>query len=131
MPWPAFLRPMHRGVNLVAGRIAGRAGSLVDLEHIGRRTGAVRHTPVRAFRRGDTVAVGANFGAGSDWVRNVLVADGCRMTMSGRLLDLTEPRLVTLPEAAWVFPAWYRMGLRYLVRTDRCLVMTVTSSASR
>ena len=127
MPWPAFLRPMHHTVNPVALRVAGRAGSLVDLEHVGRRSGITRHTPVRAFRRGTTVAVGANFGAGSDWVKNVLAANGCSMTMSGRLLALTEPRLVPLPEAAWVFPAWFRLGLRHLVRTDRCLVLTVTS----
>ena len=130
VPWPAFLRPMHRGINLVALRVAGRTGSMVNLEHVGRRSGIVRHTPVRAFRRGDAVAVGANFGAESDWVKNVLAADGCSMKMSGRVLELTEPRRVTFPEASWVFPAWFRLGLRYLVRTDRCLVMKVTSDRS-
>jgi deazaflavin-dependent oxidoreductase (nitroreductase family) len=130
MPWPALLRPMHRVINVVASRVAGRAGSLVDLEHVGRRSGAIRHTPVRAFRRGDTLAVGANFGVESDWVKNVLAAGGCSMTMSGQRLELTEPRLVPLPEASWVFPRWFRLGLRYLVRTDRCLVMTVTSHRS-
>lgn len=130
VPWPAFLRPMHHTINHVAIRVAGRTGSLVDLEHVGRRSGTVRHTPVRAFRRGDTVAVGANFGAESDWVKNVLATDGCSMKMSGRVLELTGPRLVTFPEASWVFPAWFRLGLRYLVRTDRCLVMKVTSDRS-
>lgn len=130
VPWPAFLRPMHHSINHVAIRVAGRTGSLVDLEHVGRRSGTVRHTPVRAFRRGNTVAVGANFGAESDWVKNVLAADGCSMKMSGRVLELTGPRLVTFPEASWVFPAWFRLGLRYLVRTDRCLIMTVTADRS-
>ena len=124
MPWPTFLRP-HRMINRVALRIAGHAGSLVDLEHVGRRSGIVRHTPVRAFRRGDVVAVGANFGAESDWVQNVLAAGACSLTMSGQVLDLDEPRLVTLSEASWVFPAWFRLGLRHLVRTDHCLVLTV------
>jgi deazaflavin-dependent oxidoreductase (nitroreductase family) len=127
MPRPAFLRPLHRGINLVTLKIAGHAGSLVDLQHIGRRTGTARHTPVRAFRRGDTVAVGVNFGVESDWVKNVLATGGCSMTMSGRRLDLTEPRLVALSDAAWVFPAWFHLGLRYLVRTDRCLVLNVGS----
>jgi deazaflavin-dependent oxidoreductase (nitroreductase family) len=116
---------MHRVVNRVGVRVAGRAGSLVELEHVGRRSGTVRHTPVRAFRRGDVVAIGANFGAESDWVKNVVAAGGCSMRMSGRVLDLAEPRVVTFPEAAWIFPAWFRLGLRYLVRTDHCLVLTV------
>jgi deazaflavin-dependent oxidoreductase (nitroreductase family) len=127
MPWPAFLRPLHRGVNRVTLKIAGHAGSLADLQHLGRRTGTVRHTPVRAFRRGDTVAVGVNFGVESDWVKNVVAAGGCSLTMSGRRLDLSEPRLVDLSDAAWVFPAWFHLGLRYLARTDRCLVLTVAS----
>jgi deazaflavin-dependent oxidoreductase (nitroreductase family) len=128
--WPAFLKPIHRGINVVALCIAGRTGSLVDLEHVGRRSGTIRHTPVRAFRRGETVAVGANFGAESDWVKNVLAAGRCSMTMSGRQLMLTGPCLVTLPDASWVFPVWFRLGLRYLVHTDRCLVMTVTSGGT-
>ena len=130
MPWPAFLRPMHRGVNLVALRVAGRTGSLANLEHVGRRSGTVRHTPVRAFRRGDIVAIGANFGAESDWVKNVVAAGRCSMKISGRVLAFTEPRLVIFPEASWIFPVWFRFGLRYLVRTDHCLVMKVAFDRS-
>jgi hypothetical protein len=74
--------------------------------------------------------IGAALGAESDWVKNVLAADGCSMKMSGRVLELTGPRLVTFPEASRVFPVWFRLGLRYLVRTGQCLIMKVTSDRS-
>jgi deazaflavin-dependent oxidoreductase (nitroreductase family) len=134
MPWPAFMRHQQR-FNGLALRYAGRLGSLADLEHVGRRSGTTRHTPVRAFRRGTTVAVGANFGAQSHWVRNVLAAGECRMTLHGDRLRLTEAQLVPLAEAAWVFPWWFRLGLRRLVHTDHCLLLRAAdgsgSSAAR
>ena len=74
------------------------------------------------------MAVGANFGAQSDWVKNVLAAGGCRMTMRGNRLRLSEPRLVPLEEAMAVFPPWFSLGLRYLVHTDKCLLLTVVST---
>ena len=76
------------------------------------------------------MAIGANFGAESEWVKNVLAADRCRMTMSGRRLELTEPRLTPLREASGVFPAWFGWGLRHLVRTDECLVLTVAPTSA-
>ena len=128
MPWPSFTQPFHRWVNPIALRFAGGFGSLVVLEHLGRRSGKVRHTPVRAFRRDGVVAVGANFGAQSDWVKNVLAAGGYRMTMRGHRLRLSEPRLVPLEEAMAVFPAWFSLGLRYLVHTEKCLLLTVVGT---
>ena len=84
MPWPAFLRPAHAAINPVALRLAGRAGSLAVLVHTGRRTGRTYRTPVRAFRRGHWVAVGANFGADSQWVKNVVDAGHCEMLLRSR-----------------------------------------------
>ena len=125
MPWPSFLGPAHAVINPIARRIAGRVGSLAVVIHTGRRTGRVYRTPVRAFRRGDLVAVGANFGAGSKWVRNIVCAGGCEMLLRGEHLRLTQPRLLRLDEMPPVFPHWYQLGLRHLVRTQDCLLMHV------
>ncbi len=130
MPWPIWMPRLQPRLNPAALRRAGRAGSLADLEHVGRRTGLTRHTPLRAFRRGDVVAVGVNFGQRSDWVRNVLAAGAARMALGGLCLELTEPRLLTLQEAGWVFPWWFRIGLRHLVRTEHCLVLTVAAESA-
>ncbi|MEI2775434.1 MAG: nitroreductase family deazaflavin-dependent oxidoreductase [Tetrasphaera sp.] len=125
VPWPMWMGRFHRTRNRLALHLAGRAGSLVDLEHVGRRSGVTRHTPVRAFRRDSTVAIGANFGGTSDWVRNILAADECWLTMRGTRIHLVGPRLVGLEEAAWAFPWWFRTILRRLVRTEQCLVLSV------
>ena len=125
MPWPSFLRPAHAVINPIARRLAGRVGSLAVVMHTGRRTGRVYRTPVRAFRRGDVVAVGANFGAGSEWVRNIVCAGGCEMLLRGEHLRLTQPRLLRLDEMPPVFPHWYQLGLRYVVHTQDCLLMHV------
>jgi hypothetical protein len=63
MTFPKLFSRYARGaVNERALRFAGR-GALADVEHVGRRTGLVRRTPVRAFRTHDTVVIGVNFGA--------------------------------------------------------------------
>lgn len=125
MPWPSFLKPAHAVVNPIALRRAGRAGSLAVVMHKGRRSGRVHRTPVRAFRRGDVVAIGANFGAASEWVRNILSAGGCEILLRGELLRLTAPRLVGIRELPPVFPHWYYWGLRWVVRTQDCMVMDI------
>ena len=54
-------RCTHGAVNKMTLHLAGHA-AFADLEHTGRKSGTVRHTPVRAFRTGDTVVIGLNFG---------------------------------------------------------------------
>jgi hypothetical protein len=70
MTFPRALSRYTRGaVNRMTLRFAGHA-AFADLEHVGRRSGILRHTPVRAFRTGDTVVVGLNFGRESDWFKH-------------------------------------------------------------
>src|SRR3954449_6128248 len=88
MPFPRILTRGIRGtVNRTMLRLAGHA-AFADLEHIGRRSGRVHHTPVRAFRVGDTVVIGLNFGPQSDWFKNVTKAGSCRMRLGKEYLDL-------------------------------------------
>jgi deazaflavin-dependent oxidoreductase (nitroreductase family) len=63
------------------------------LEHVGRRSGLVRQTPLNAFRRGSgRWIVALTYGPDIQWVRNVLAAGRCRMQVRGRWIELVEPR---------------------------------------
>jgi deazaflavin-dependent oxidoreductase (nitroreductase family) len=62
--------------------------AFADLEHMGRKSGIVRHTPLRAFRTGETVVIGLNFGCRSDWYRNIKAAATCRMRLGREQLTL-------------------------------------------
>jgi deazaflavin-dependent oxidoreductase (nitroreductase family) len=117
-----------RYINKVAARLAGRRGSLADLEHVGRTSGVVRHTPVRAFRTGDTVVIGLNFGRESDWLKNIAAAGGCRMRLGGEILELGAPRVMPIKEGAQAMPRWFGLGLRYLGRTTECVQLPVIPS---
>ena len=86
----AFTRCTSGFVNEAALRFVGRA-ALADLEHVGRRSGTVRHTPLRGFRTKDTVVVGLNFGRESDWFKNIQAAGGGRMRLGNEQLELGAP----------------------------------------
>lgn len=128
MPFPRFLTRIHsRYINRLALRFVGRT-AVADLEHVGRRTGRVHHTPVRAFRRGNTVVIGLNFGQESDWVRNIRAARRCRLRLRGQVMELTDPRIVPIEQGMRSMPKLFGFGLRYLVRTRACLELSVLRS---
>jgi hypothetical protein len=66
MTFPRALARHTRGaVNTMTLHFAGQA-AFADLEHAARKSGTVRHAPVRAFGAGDTVVIGLNFGCQLD-----------------------------------------------------------------
>jgi deazaflavin-dependent oxidoreductase (nitroreductase family) len=56
--------------------------------HLGRRSGHIYETPVNVFHRGDGYVVALTYGAGADWVRNVLTARVCELITRGRRRQL-------------------------------------------
>jgi deazaflavin-dependent oxidoreductase (nitroreductase family) len=62
--------------------------------HVGRRSGRVYRTPVLAVRRGEELWVHLFYGAGSDWVRNLLAAGGGSVVRGGRTYRLSDVRVV-------------------------------------
>ena len=128
MPFPRFLARMYApNLKSRALRFVGRT-SIADLEHVGRRSGKTRHTPVRAFRNGEKVMIGLNFGRESDWMKNVAAAQRCRIRLHGQQMELNAPRIVPIAEGMKGMPTVFGLGLRYLVRTRDCLELTVVSS---
>lgn len=123
-----FIRFIRNRINAAVLLLAGHA-SLADLEHVGRRSGVVRHTPLRAVRRGDTVVVGVGFGPESDWLKNIRAAGRCRMRLGRELLELGEPRIVPVQQGLSGMPWWFGLGLRYVIRTVDCVQLPVISSS--
>ena len=72
------------------------------LEHAGRRTGALRRTPMNVFRRGDRHVFALTYGPDAQWVANVLAAGECRIKTRGAWLRLVGPRRFTDPAARQV-----------------------------
>ena len=50
----------------------------------GRRSGRIYETPVNVFRHSDGYVVALTYGAGADWVRNVLTTGVCDLITNGR-----------------------------------------------
>jgi deazaflavin-dependent oxidoreductase (nitroreductase family) len=129
MTFPRVLSRYARGrINRMTLRFAGHA-AFADLEHVGRRSGVLRHTPLRAFRVQDTVVIGLNFGRESDWLKNIQAAGGCRMRLGGERLELGAPRVVPLEQGVAGMPRLFGVALRYVVRTAECVELPILSSA--
>jgi deazaflavin-dependent oxidoreductase (nitroreductase family) len=92
VPIPHFVAKLNkRYLNRFARQLAGH-GPFVELEHVGRRSGAVYRTPLMAFRSGGTVTIALTYGPDVDWLRNVRAGEGCRLHLGGRMLRLGAPR---------------------------------------
>ena len=69
--------------------------NMAVIEHRGRRSGGVYRTPIMAFVEGGKLTVVLNYGEGSDWVRNVLVAGSADVTSAGKRYHLDNPRIMS------------------------------------
>jgi deazaflavin-dependent oxidoreductase (nitroreductase family) len=100
--------------NRLTRPLAARLPWFGVLEHVGRRSGEVRQTPLNAFRRGpDRWVVALTYGPDVQWVRNVLAAGRCRMLVRGRWIGLVEPRRFRDPARSQV-PVIVRWALTLL-----------------
>ena len=125
MTFPRALATHTRGaVSTMTLHFAGHA-AFADLEHTGRTSAIVHHTPVRAFRTGETVVVGLNFGRQSDWYRNIKAAGTCRMRLGRERLTLGPPALVPLEQGVKDIPWLFRFALRHVARTAECVQLPI------
>ena len=124
----ALARFTHGAINNITLHLAGHA-AFADLEHVGRKSGIVRHTPVRAFRAGDTVIIGLNFGRQSDWYQNIKTVGTCRIRLGGEQLTLGAPALVPAGQAAKDIPWLFSFAIRHVVRAAECVQLPVLHSS--
>ena len=87
-------------------------------------------TPVNAFPHEGGFVIALTYGDDVDWVRNVRAARGCGLIHRGRLVDLADPRVVTLDEAADAIPGWVGAILRVL-GVEQALLLHAASTSRR
>ncbi|WP_256257263.1 nitroreductase family deazaflavin-dependent oxidoreductase [Nonomuraea pusilla] len=75
------------------------------LIHTGRVSGATYRTPLDAHPVDGGYLFVLVYGSRSDWVQNVLAAEGARLRVDGGEVELTAPRLVGEDEAFQALPA--------------------------
>ena len=105
---------------LVQRGISGSGASeLGTLEHVGRRTGTRRLTPLHAIQAPEGFRFAVPLGDRSEWARNVLAAGHCRMQLHDVVYELDEPVLLDPTEVPDVAApvAWLgeRLGWKYLI----------------
>jgi hypothetical protein len=99
--------------------LAGRGRSeIATLEHIGRRSGIKRLTPVHPEATESGFRIVVPLGTQSEWARNVIAAGHCRLQLHDQVFDLDEPLMVGAAEAADLPWALRRLmaalGFKYL-----------------
>lgn len=131
MPLPLSIARFNRRVtNRVLTPLVRHLPGFGIVIHIGRRSGREYRTPLLGFRDGDRITFALTYGPETDWVRNTLVADGCRFVSRGREMQLTGPRLVHDPTRQMV-PAFVRLPLRLLTVSDFLVTTVVPSQGLR
>jgi deazaflavin-dependent oxidoreductase (nitroreductase family) len=91
---------------------------MAEIEHVGRRTGQVRWTPIFAFREGSTITVALTYGAEVDWLKNIEAAGGSRLRRGRSVLRLGPPVQLPTSEGLKRMPGVVRWGLLRMRVTD-------------
>jgi deazaflavin-dependent oxidoreductase (nitroreductase family) len=114
----AFVNSVVNPWLLERGLAGSQHSEIGPLEHVGRKSGIRRLTPVHP----EHTATGFRFivplGTQSEWARNVLAAGRCRIQLHEQVYELAEPRFVS-PHELTHLPKVVRavmaaLGFRYL-----------------
>jgi deazaflavin-dependent oxidoreductase (nitroreductase family) len=97
MPLPHWLTRVNL---VVSNRLIAPFASVLPwfgvLEHVGRRSRTVRHTPMTIFRQPlGRYVIALTYGPDVQWLRNVEATGQCRVKTRGRWLTLADPRRFT------------------------------------
>ena len=103
--------------NRITSRFAAQLPGFGILTHVGRKSGKVYRTPVNVFRAREGFLIALTYGRESEWVRNVIVAGGCRLETRGVQYQLFTPIIVHDPTRRR-FPNPVRIVLRLIGAND-------------
>jgi deazaflavin-dependent oxidoreductase (nitroreductase family) len=125
MPAPRWVAKANKnGLNRITKFIAPWAPGWAVVIHRGRKSGRTFRTPLWAFRRGDGYVIALTYGSNTDWVRNVLAAQGCELEAGGRRYQAAGPRIYR-DESAADMPAFIRFMLRRVIKAPEFLSLDV------
>jgi deazaflavin-dependent oxidoreductase (nitroreductase family) len=102
----------RRVVNPIQRRYAGIIPGHGIVEHVGRRSGAHYRTPVLVFRSPGGFAMIVGYGLRSDWLQNLLAAQGGELEHRRHHYVLSRPRLLHGEAAYGLLPAAVRRFAR-------------------
>jgi deazaflavin-dependent oxidoreductase (nitroreductase family) len=97
--------------NRITSLFAGWLPGFGILTHVGRRSGNVYRTPVNVFRASNGFIIALTYSSQSEWVKNVVAADGCELKTRGKKYQLSAPNVVHDPTRRR-FPIPVRLVLR-------------------
>ncbi|RDI46304.1 nitroreductase family deazaflavin-dependent oxidoreductase [Nocardia mexicana] len=125
MPAPRWVARANKfGLNRLTRFIAPWAPGWAVVVHRGRKSGKTFRTPLWAFRRRGGYVIALTYGPQSDWVRNVLAAEGCELESRRHRYEVGNPR-VYRDEDASDMPAFIRFMLRYVIQAPDFLSVDV------
>ena len=125
MPAPRWVARFNKaGLNRITGLVAPWAPGWAVVVHRGRKSGRVFRTTLWAFRRGGSYVIALTYGAGSDWVRNVVAGGGCELQSRGRRYRLANPQIYRDEKAADL-PAPIRLVLRRVIKAPDFLRLDI------
>ncbi len=102
MPLPKWLAQLNKRT---FNKLEIKRGKRPVLIHVGRSSGTTYHTPLDAHPVDGGYIFIMNYGADSDWVRNILSAGSARLKVGGDEVELESPRVVTKDVALPQLPA--------------------------
>ena len=97
MPLPKWLAQLNKRT---FNKLEVKRGKRPVLTHIGRSSGKTYQTPLDAHPVDGGYIFIVNYGARSDWVKNILAAGTAQLSVDGRTVELESPRLVS-KDVAW------------------------------
>jgi hypothetical protein len=114
----AFVNSVVNPALLRRGLVGHGRSEIGTLEHVGRKSGVRRLTPVHPEPTSAGFRIIVPLGMRSEWARNVIAAGHCRLLLHDQVFDLDEPAMVDAGQAqdlpgplGRVFAA---LGFRYL-----------------
>ena len=81
------------------------------IEHRGRRSGRIFHTPVVVRPLAGGFVVPMPWSEGTDWCRNVRAAGGCVIRWKGRNYPVDQPEIVNTRAVMTVFNTFERAAM--------------------
>ena len=119
----------RRVTNHLTRPLARRLPGFGVVIHIGRTSKRQYRTPVNVFQAHNGYVIALTYGADSDWVKNVLDADGCDLITRGHRHQLGSPQIVHDTRRLPV-PSIVRPALRVLRVTDFLYLTAISKRAA-
>jgi deazaflavin-dependent oxidoreductase (nitroreductase family) len=125
MPMPRFVARINRVFsNRIMAPLAYVSPPFALVLHEGRRSGRTYRTPVWAFRRNGGYVIALTYEGPSDWVRNVIVAGGCRLRTPSGEREMIGARIVEGADGLALMPRRLRSTLLVMGVTEFLILET-------